>query len=84
MKRTSALFIAGFLLLAVISAFGQSQPQPGQGYPKESYVKNIPLIRVMVHPLGYNPIYPLQQTSLAAQETVLVRFAQEKYQHPSR
>ncbi len=61
MKRAVAFLIAGALMLAGISAFAQtqpSQPQSGQqGYAKEAYVKNIPLIRVFVHPLGYKLLY---------------------------
>lgn len=61
MKRAVAFLIAGALLLAGISAFAQTQPSQApsaqQGYPKEAYVKNIPLIRVFVHPLGYKLLY---------------------------
>ncbi len=61
MKRAVAIVIAGTLLLMGMSAFAQAQTaQPSsaqQGYPKEAYVKNIPLIRVFVHPLGYKLLY---------------------------
>ena len=59
MNRAVAVLIAGVFLLVGISAFAQSQPQPAQGqrYPREAYVKNIPLIRIMVHPLGYKLLY---------------------------
>jgi len=61
MKRAVAIVIAGTLLLMGMSAFAQAQTaQPSsaqQGYPKEAYVKNIPLIRILVHPLGYKLLY---------------------------
>lgn len=62
MKRAVVLLIAGIVLLASIPAFAQTQPgQPqaaqDRGYPKEAYVKNISLIRVLVHPLGYKVLF---------------------------
>ena len=61
MKRAVALVIAGTLLLVGISAFAQAQAaqtsSPQQMYPKEAYVKNVPLIRIFVHPLGYKLLY---------------------------
>ena len=57
MKRAVAILIAGVFLLESISAFAQTQSAPGQGYPKEAYVKNISLIKIMVHPLGYKLLY---------------------------
>lgn len=62
MKRAVSVLFAGIVLLAGIPAFAQTQPaQPqsaqAQGYPKEAYVKNVPLIRVYVHPLGYKLTY---------------------------
>ncbi len=64
MKRTVATLIAGAVLLAGLSAYAQTQPaQPAQppstqeGYPKEAYVKNIPLIRVLVCTFGYDLRY---------------------------
>jgi hypothetical protein len=61
MKRALAFLIAGALLFVSVLAFAQAQPaQPPstqQGYPKEAYVKNISLIRVLVHPLGYKLLY---------------------------
>jgi len=62
MKRAICVLCAGIVLLTGLPAFAQTQaaqPQSaqGQGYPKEAYVKNIPLIRVYVHPLGYRLAY---------------------------
>jgi hypothetical protein len=65
MKRAVAILIAGILLLAGLSAFAQTQPaQPAQspsaqrqGYPTEAYVKNIPILKILVHPLGYKLLY---------------------------
>ncbi len=62
MKRAIWVLCAGIVLFAGLPAFAQTQaaqPQSAQaqGYPKEAYVKNIPLIRVYVHPLGYRLTY---------------------------
>lgn len=62
MKRAIFVLCAGLVLLVGLPAFAQTQaaqPQSAQaqGYPKEAYVKNIPLIRVYVHPLGYKVTY---------------------------
>jgi len=67
MKRAICVLCAGIVLLAGLPAFAQTQPaqpqsaQPqssaAQGYPKEAYVKNITLIRIFVHPLGYKLTY---------------------------
>ena len=65
MKRAVAVLVAGILLLAGVSAFAQAQPaQPAQspstqkqGYPTEAYVKNIPVFKILVHPLGYKILY---------------------------
>ena len=62
MKRAVAYLVAVTLLLVAMTAFAQTQAaQPAsaqsQGYPKDAYVKNIPLIRVFVHPLGYELVY---------------------------
>ncbi len=67
MKRALVVLIAGIALLAGLPAFAQAQTasaqqpvaQSGQAqeYPKEAYVKNIPIIRILVHPLGYKLFY---------------------------
>ena len=68
MKRAVSLVVAGTLLLVGISAFAQAQtPQtssPQQAYPKEAYVKNVPLIRIFVHPLGYKLLYWRSDTTI--------------------
>ena len=61
MKKAIILFAAGFVLLASLPAFSQAatqpqapaQPQGTPGYAKDAYFKNIPLLKVWLHPLGY-------------------------------
>ncbi len=68
MKRAVAVVVAGALLLGGLAAFAQTQPaqpaqpaqpstQQRQGYPTDAYVKNIPLIKVLVHRQGYKLLY---------------------------
>lgn len=65
MKRALVVLIAGIAVLAGLPAFAQTQTASTQpaaqsgpaGYPKEAYVKNIPIIRILVHPLGYKIFY---------------------------
>ncbi|HVO40564.1 MAG TPA: hypothetical protein VMV03_16140 [Spirochaetia bacterium] len=62
MKRAICVLWAGIVLLAGLPAFSQAQaaqPQSAQaqGYPKEAYVKNVPLVRIYIHPLGYKCVY---------------------------
>ena len=68
MKSAVAVLVAGIVLLASVVASAQTQSaqpsQPAQspsaqkqGYPTEAYVKNIPLFKILVHPLGYKLLY---------------------------
>ena len=54
MKKAVILFAAGLLLLASLPAFSQAaQTQAPTGYPKDAYFKNVPLLKVWLHELGY-------------------------------
>jgi len=58
MKRAASLLVVGMVLFVAASAFAQAQSastqnQNTRGYPTAAYVKNIPLLKVYVHPLGY-------------------------------
>jgi hypothetical protein len=48
MKKAVILFAAGLFLLASLPAFSQAQT-----YPKDAYVKTIPVLKVWLHELGY-------------------------------
>jgi hypothetical protein len=48
MKKAVILFAVGFILLASLPAFSQAQ-----NYPKDAYLKSVPILKVWVHPLGY-------------------------------
>ena len=81
MNRPVSFLIAGTLLLAGIAAFAQAQqtqqaqpPSAQQGYPKEAYVKTIPLIRVLVHPLGYKLLYWKSDMTIAEMYVPLTWF----------
>jgi len=81
MNRAVAFLFAGVLLLAGTSAFAQSQaaqpPQPPStqsGYPKEAYVKNIPVFKILVHPLGYKILYWKSDMTIGAMYVPLTWF----------
>lgn len=48
MKKPGILFVAIVLMLSSLPAFAQEQ-----SYPKDAYVKTVPLMKVWMHQLGY-------------------------------
>ncbi len=83
MKRAVAFLFAGALVLASMPVFAQTQtsqaqpsqpPSTQQGYPKEVYVKNIPVFKILVHPLGYKILYWKSDMTIAAMYVPLTWF----------
>jgi hypothetical protein len=52
MKKAILFFAIGLLVLGAAPSFSQTT-----GYPKEAYVKSIPISKILIHPLGYQIIY---------------------------
>jgi hypothetical protein len=48
MKKAGIIVAAGILLLAGLPAFSQAQ-----AYPKDAYVKTVPIVKISVHEMGY-------------------------------
>jgi len=52
MKKAVIFLAAGMFLLACLPAFTQEN-----AYPKDAFVKSVPITKVWVHPLGYEVVY---------------------------
>jgi len=83
MKRAVTFLFVGALALASVPVFAQAQSpqaQPSQpssaqqGYPKEAFVKNISLFKILVHPLGYKILYWKSDMTIGAMYVPLTWF----------